>query len=100
MKFIPASHVHVFWQTAARPSRPSLFAMSLKRKMDVKEITDPSQKKAKSDFFAPKTAAVNTGLSFNFGAKSAEATRLTTWNVNGINSLLKDEKKRKVNESI
>jgi hypothetical protein len=67
--------------------------------MDGKETTDATQKKSKLDFFTPKTAAISTGPSFNFVAKSVNATRLTTWNDNGIHSILKDEKKLKVNIS-
>lgn len=62
---------------------------------------DSTQKKAKSTFFAPRAAPAKTatGPSFNFVGKDAETIRLTTWNINGIGSLLKDEPKRKVSES-
>jgi AP endonuclease-1 len=74
--------------------------MSLKRKSEGRETADATQKKPKFDFFAPKPAAIKTGPSFNFVAKGPETTRLTTWNVNGINSLLKDDQKRKVNHPL
>src|SRR6266436_6385357 len=72
--------------------------MSLKRKTNGQETADVTQKKPKFDFFAPKAAAVKPGPLFTFNVKDAGTTRLTTWNVNGINSILKDDKKRKVNK--
>jgi AP endonuclease-1 len=74
--------------------------MSVKRKADGKEATDLNHKKPEFDFFAPKTVATNASPSFSFDSKGASTTRLTTWNVNGINSILKDEKKRKASNSI
>lgn len=67
--------------------------MSLKRKAEPGK--DELQKKPKFDFFGPRTA-VKTGPSFNFLAKATDTIRLTTWNVNGINSILKEEQKRTV----
>jgi len=72
--------------------------MSIKRKTDGKETADVTKKKPKFDFFAPKTTVTKPGSSFNFTSKDTNATRLTAWNVNGIQSILKNEQKRKVSK--
>lgn len=69
--------------------------MSLKRK-NAYDINS-SQKKAKSNFFAPRSSVLAGDGSkdsampmFTYTPKAAGTARLVTWNVNGVKSL--DEK--------
>ncbi|KAA1468720.1 DNase I-like protein [Dentipellis sp. KUC8613] len=67
--------------------------MSLKRKAQPVSSQDASSKKAKANFFAPRTASGPSSLiqpQFVYSKKQDSSLRLTTWNVNGIKSV--DEK--------
>lgn len=64
----------------------STVPMSLKRKAVASKEQGSTGKKQKFDFFAPRTSSGN-GLTFKFNQKPENATRLITWNVNGIKSV-------------